>query len=82
MTEFNFDEKAKELDIIVDNLNTYYGIHIPNNVNALIDRYVIITQEGCNDEEFLHLYKEINKAWENRVEDYFVLKEEVVDLDF
>ena len=81
MTEFNFDEKAKELDIIVDNLNTYYGIHIPNNVNALIDRYVIITQEGCSDEEFLHLYKEVNKAWENRTSVEYI-EEESVNLPF
>ena len=46
----NRDDIEKHLDLLIQKLRLYYNPHEPQYVSELIDKYVIATQEGLDDE--------------------------------
>ena len=75
------EDKAKELAVTISKLENYYYPFIPIEIGVLFSKYDKAVQEGCSDEEFLHLYEEVNKAWENRAS-VECIEEGSVDLPF
>ena len=75
------EDKSKELAITIHKLERYYYPFTPTEIGALFSKYDKAVQEGIFDEEFLHLYEEVNKAWENRTSVEYI-EEESVNLPF
>lgn len=75
------EDKAKELALTINKLERYYYPFTPTEIGGLFSKYDKIVQEGCSDEEFLHLYEEVKKAWKNKAP-VDCIEEESVDLPF
>ena len=78
----NRDDIEKHLDLLIQKLRLYYNPHEPQYVSELIDKYVIATQEGLDDDELEALYRKVRKAWRYRAPTDFSMEIESIDLDF
>ena len=72
----------KHLDLLIRKLRVYYNSHKPQYVSELIDKYVLATQEGIDDDELEALYGKVKKAWRYRAPTDFSMQIESFDLDF
>ena len=72
----------KHLDLLIRKLRVYYNPHEPEDVSRLIDKYVLATQEGIDDDELEVLYEQVKKAWRYRAPTEFSMEIESFDLDF
>ena len=72
----------KHLDLLIRKLRVYYNPHEPENVSNLIDKYVLATQEGIDDDELEVLYEKVKMAWRYRTPTKFSMEIESFDLDF
>ena len=75
------EDKSKELAITISRLENYYYPFTPIGIGRLYSKYDKAVQEGISDAGFLHLYEEVNKAWNNR-KPIECIKEESFDLPF
>ena len=75
------EDKSKELAVTINKLENYYNPFTPTEIRGLFSKYDKAVQEGCSDEEFVHLYKEVNKSWENR-KPVECIEEDSFDLPF
>ena len=71
------EDKSKELAVTINKLENYYNPFTPTEIRGLFSKYDKAVQEGCSDEEFLHLYEEVNKTWENRASVEYIEEESV-----
>lgn len=78
----NRDEIEKHLDLLIRKLRVYYNPHETQYVSELIDKYVLATQEGIDDDELEVLYEQAKKAWRYRAPTEFSMEIESFDLDF
>ena len=78
----NRDDIEKHLDLLIGKLRLYYNPHEHQYVSELIDKYVIATQEGIDDDELEALYVKVKMAWRYRTPTESSREIESFDLDF